>query len=332
MFYKSLWHMRGLLCVLAFIATLAACAAPTPTPVATSTEAAKPVSETRVLKHSMGETTITGTPKRVIALEWTYVEDLLALGVQPVGVADIEGYNIWVKIPVALSKDAVDVGVRGEPNLETIARLKPDLIIGVDYSMGESYDKLSAIAPTMVFDPYPTDESISQYDEMRTTFLTIADVTGRSEEGKAAIKHMEDKFASLNTEVEQAGLKGQKFILSQMFAWENAVTVRLFTENGMATQIVEQLGLENAWDGGFQQYGFSEVSVEKLKDLEDVHFFYVVNDAEPVLTLDQVSSLWKSLPFVKANHAYPLGGDTWLFGGPLSAELIAEIVVNTLSK
>lgn len=327
MFFKFLRRaMLPLVFLAVFSLALGACSPATP---AKPTET--PAPRTHVIKHSLGETTITGTPKRVIALEWTYVEDLLAVGVQPVGVADIEGYNTWVKIPVALSKDAVDVGLRGEPNLETIASLKPDLIIGVAYSMGQSYDKLNAIAPTLVFDPYPTDEKISQYEEMRTTFMTIAEVTGRTEQGQAALKHMEDQFTAKRAEVEKAGLKDQKFILSQIFSWENAITARLFTENGMATQIVEQLGLQNGWDGGFQQYGFSEVSIEKLKDLGDVHFFYVVGTDDKVLELEQVSAVWKSLPFVKANHAYPLGGDTWLFGGPLSAELVAEIVVNSLT-
>lgn len=317
--------VRPLVLLAIFSLFLGACA---PATSAKPTETAAPL--TRTIRHSMGETVITGTPKRVIALEWTYVEDLLAVGVQPIGVADIEGYNTWVKIPVALGKDAVDVGLRGEPNLETIATLKPDLIIGVAYSMGQSYDKLSAIAPTLVFDPYPTDKNISQYDEMRTTFTTIAEITGHAAEGQAALKHMEEKFAASRAEIEKAGLKDQKFILSQIYSWENAVTSRLFTDNGMATQIVEQLGLQNGWDAGFEQYGFSEVSIEKLKDLGDVHFFYVVGADDKVLQLEQVSAVWKSLPFVKANHAYPLGGDTWLFGGPLSAELVAEIVVKAL--
>ena len=35
--------------------------------------------EPRVIKHTMGEAEITGTPQRIVALEWTYAEDLLAL-------------------------------------------------------------------------------------------------------------------------------------------------------------------------------------------------------------------------------------------------------------
>ncbi|MGB3760615.1 MAG: ABC transporter substrate-binding protein, partial [Rivularia sp. (in: cyanobacteria)] len=67
------------------------------------------------------------TPSRVVALGWVYVEDLLALGIQPVGVADIEGYQKFVNIQPQLAASVVDVGTRAEPNLEAIAQLEPDL-------------------------------------------------------------------------------------------------------------------------------------------------------------------------------------------------------------
>jgi ABC-type Fe3+-hydroxamate transport system substrate-binding protein len=286
----------------------------------------------RLVKHTFGETLIKGTPTRVVVLEWTYVEDVLALGVQPVGVADIAGYNEWVKIPVELSADAVDVGIRGEPNLETIASLNPDLIIDTQFRASEYYDKLSAIAPTLIFEPYPTDESINQYDEMTSTFKTIADVLNKQTEAEEVLAHLDQKYVDAQKKIEEAGLLGQKFVLSQMFSWENAVYVRLFTKNGMASQIVERIGLENGWTDGFQAYGFTEVSVEKLPELGNLHYFYVVNADDQVMNLDTVSPIWASLPFVKSGQAYPLGGDTWLFGGPLSAELIVDIVVGELVK
>src|SRR5690606_16878023 len=64
----------------------------------------------QVIPHAMSEACVPETPQRVVVLEWTYVEDLLALGVQPVGVADIEGYHNWVSIPAALDENVVDVG------------------------------------------------------------------------------------------------------------------------------------------------------------------------------------------------------------------------------
>ena len=47
--------------------------------------------------------------------------------------ADIQEYHNWVNIDAELSKDVVDVGGRQEPNLEAIAALEPDLIIGVSF-------------------------------------------------------------------------------------------------------------------------------------------------------------------------------------------------------
>ena len=54
----------------------------------------------------------------VVVLEWYLLEQLLAAGIQPVGVADIEGFTTLVTIPLELSGDAIDVGTRQEPSLE----------------------------------------------------------------------------------------------------------------------------------------------------------------------------------------------------------------------
>jgi ferric hydroxamate transport system substrate-binding protein len=289
----------------------------------------------RTVKHVLGETKITGDAKRVIALEWTYVEDLLALGIQPIAIADVEGYKDWVKTPgVELSPDVVDLGQRGEPNLETMLSLKPDLIIEIDYSAAAYYDKLSAIAPTLVFSPYPTDANISTYQEMRDTFLTIADATGKRAEGDAVLKRMEVKFADAKAKLAAAGKGGSKIVLSQAWGAGGDVGIRLFTRNGMAVEVLEKLGLHNGWDDKeFQQYGFSSVSAESLSALPaNVNFFYVVQDNDDPFTSTALKPLWDSLPFVKAGHAYPLGGDTWLFGGPLSMELLVDKVTDALTK
>jgi ABC-type Fe3+-hydroxamate transport system substrate-binding protein len=101
----------------------------------------------------------------------------------------------------------------------------------------------------------------------------------------------------------------------------------------MATQIIARLGLKPAWQDktGFQPYGFSVVSIEALPQISaDTNFFYVVQDSDNPFAMSAIKPLWESLPFVKAGNAHALGGDTWLFGGPLSAEVMAGIVANTL--
>jgi len=318
------------LLVLFIIASLiSACAVSTGTPTAATTD--EPAAATpRVIRHALGESTISGIPQRIVALEWTYVEDLLALGIQPIGVADIEGYHDWVKVPISLDPGVVDVGERGEPNLEALTGLKPDLIITAAFRSAANYVQLKAIAPTIAFDSYPTDESITQYDEMRQTFLMIADLVGRTAEGEAVLAQMEAKFAAARTQLEAAGKLGESFVLAQAFGGDT-VQIRLFTDNAMATEIVTQLGLENGWDGPFDQYGFTTVSIETLPELGDVNFFYVVQDDNNVFTREAIAPLWNELTFVQNDKAYPLGGDTWLFGGPLSAELVVDKVMTALT-
>ena len=42
------------------------------------------------------------------------------------------------------------------------------------------------------------------------------------------------------------------------------------------------------------------------------------------------SSLWSKLAFVKSQRAYWMGGDVWLFGGPLSAEVLTDTVLTAM--
>lgn len=284
----------------------------------------------RLIVHAMGETCVPENPQRVVALEWTYVEDLLALGIQPVGIADIEGYHNWVKVPVALDENVVDVGTRNEPNLEVIAGLNPDLIIGVYFRLGENFDDLSAIAPTLVFNPYPADLSVSQYEEMTKTFNAIATVVNRETEAQEVLAHMEATYANAQAALEAAGRGGEEFILSQGWTNDNMATFRLFTNNAMAVNILEQIGLENAWDDAPQLYGFTEIGIEGFAALKDeaFNFFYVAQESDNTFFAE--SPLWSSLVFVQSERAYWMGGDVWLFGGPLSAELLVETALTAM--
>lgn len=284
--------------------------------------------DTTLIIHILGNACVPENPQRVVALEWTYVEDLLALGLQPVGVADIAGYNNWVKIPVSLDESVVDIGTRQEPNLEAIAALNPDLIIGVAFRLTENYDELSAIAPTLVFNPYPEDLTFSQYDEMTTTLETIATALNREAEAEQVLAQVQDTYDRAHAALEAAGRAGESFILAQGWTTDSVATFRLFTDNALATQVLEQIGLENAWDDAPQLYGYTQLGIEGFAELQDdeFNFFYVAQGADN--TFFEESPLWNSLAFVQADRDYWMGGDVWLFGGPLSAELLVETVLD----
>ncbi|MFC5701256.1 ABC transporter substrate-binding protein [Cohnella faecalis] len=299
-----------------------------------SPEAAPAADEVRVFEHSMGKTEIKGTPKRVVVLEWTYGEDLLALGVQPVGFADIATYKQYVNIEPQLGADVVDVGTRQEPNLETIASLKPDLIILAHFRGQESYPLLSKIAPTLVFNSYPEEGKGDQYQEMVDTFKTIADVLGKKAEAEAVLADLDKVYADSKAKLESAGKTDKPFVLALAYSNQNAVQFRLSTDNSLAVKILEHIGLTNAYKPAkFEVYGFSTTDVEALPPVQDANFIHMIQESDNVIENQlKDNAIWKNLSFVKENRVYALGGDTWPYGGPLSAKIIAGKIVDLLTK
>lgn len=289
--------------------------------------------EIRVIKHAMGETEIIGTPKRVVALEWIYAEDLLALGVQPVGVADIEDMKRWVNMKgLELDESVVEVGHRWEPNLETLAQLEPDLIIGHVSNNAAIYEDLSKIAPTLIFNPDTSQEgSPGQLEEMRQTFMTIADVLGRHEKGVEVLERMDKTIADAAAKVSESGNVKEKFVLALGLTWEGETYIRVYANNAMAVEVMEQMGMENAWDVDRAFWGYSSAALEDLATVQDADFFYIAQDDDDIFaTTYRDNAVWKNLNFVKEGRTYHLKGVVTPTGGPITAEIIAEAVAATV--
>lgn len=287
-----------------------------------------------VLEDSVGTTVLDAPATRVVALEWTYAEDLVAVGVQPIGVADIPGYRTWVSVEPGLDADVTDVGTRQEPSLEAIAALEPDLIVGVRFRHAPILEQLQAIAPTLLFDPYPGEGGPTQLEEMEATFRTIAAAVGQSTSANAVVDALHDTYGSASEALEAAGVAGKRILLVQAFSSQNVPQIRVFTDNAMAVGILEEIGLQNAWPGAYAQFGFDTVEVEGLAPVSDADaFLYVVQQSDDVFAGTLATNpLWRNLGFVAGERAYALGGDTWLFGGPLSAQLFARRVVDLLRE
>lgn len=263
---------------------------------------------------------------RVIALEWTYVENLLALGIQPVGVADIRGYQKYVKIPPQLADWVQDIGTRQEPSLEAIAQLQPHLILGVSFRHESIYKTLSSLGKTLLFNPYPEPGTGSQFEEMQQTLREIAKACNQSDRGESLLQNLQTVLKTSREQIQAANLNRNSFILGQF-----GPDLRLFTQNALAVQILEKIGLENGWNGKLDRFGFNTVGLEALPPLQQHHFFYIAEDDRIPQQPFQNNPVWKNLDFVKQNRLHSLGADTWVFGGCLSAQILAEKTTKILT-
>ena len=125
--------------------TLAACG--TTEPAADKTE--KKASEAITLKDGKGtEVKLDGPATKVVATEWNVVESLVQLGVDPVGVADVKGYETW-DTAAPLRNEPKDIGTRGEPSMDTVASLAPDLIVATTDLPPAAVKQLREVAPVL---------------------------------------------------------------------------------------------------------------------------------------------------------------------------------------
>ncbi|TMV48515.1 iron-siderophore ABC transporter substrate-binding protein [Paenibacillus mesophilus] len=327
--------------MLVFVFILAGCGSSSPAPADNKQGAAPSANNsgtnaapaTKSIQHAMGTTDIKGTPSKIVILEWSYAESLLAVGMQPVGLADINGYKKWVNAKPELAANVVDVGTRQEPNLEIIASLKPDLIVTTTARSKTSYDKLKAIAPTIVFDPSSEQASKDMYADMINSLKTIADIVGKSAEADKVVKDLDKTYEDAKAKLKAASKEGAEIVLTQAYSNQNAAVLRIFTDNSSVVQIYTKLGLKNVYKPEkFESQGFATASVESLPAVQKANFLYVVQNDDNVFEKQlKDNAVWKGLAFVKENRTYSLGGDMWLFGGPLSIKNIVDKTVSLLT-
>jgi len=109
----------------------------------------------RTVEHAMGSTEVKTKPKRVVALDASFVDATLILDSPVVGFTEYR--TIDGSLPEYLGDDrktfapeAQSVGTLAEPNLEKIAALKPDLILSAKVRHEKLYEQLAKIAPTVM--------------------------------------------------------------------------------------------------------------------------------------------------------------------------------------
>lgn len=281
-----------------------------------------------------GTFTLDKPAQRVVVLEWNLTENVVALGMQPVGNADNENYKKWVSSEAALNADVADVGFRHEPNIESIAALEPDLIIGDIDSHEKIYDQLKGIAPTLLFQGFPPEGGPSQYEAMENIFKTIAKAVGKTAEGDKVLADLDKHYEDAKAKLAAAGKEGLNYVLTQAFSYQNVASMRLFKDNALAIQTLERIGLKNDWTtDAFELYGFSTNTVEALPAIQDTNFIHIVQSDDNIFeTTLKDNSIWKDLTFVKENRVYAIDGATWVFGGPISSKVIVDQVVAALTK
>lgn len=180
-------------------------------------------------------------PQRIVSLAPSITETLFYIGAgdKVVGVTKYDDFPPQV---VNITK----IGGFSDPNVEIIASLKPDLIIGT--SMHIKYlDQLQQIAPVIIVAPRNIDEIYKQID-------LLGKVTNREEYARSVVNEMKAKVDYIASMVKDKP-KPKVFFISW---WNPIYTPGKDTFQG---DLIELAGGENVFN---DLTGWAQVSIEQV--------------------------------------------------------------------
>lgn len=272
--------------------------------------------------HDDGQAPSDSSPTRIVSLDYGLTETLLGLGVVPVGVPDLEGYEKWVVEP-ELPASVVDVGSTFEPNLELIQQLEPDLILTTPFLAGLR-DRLERIAPTLSLAIYaPAGEPYRRATEVTRRLGRRLD---RESAAESLIARVDSTLRAARSELDESDRLPVYFV-----RFMDPRHVRVFGEQSLFDDVLEKLAVPNAWNEETNYWGFSTVGIESLATERDVRLFYLNPPPPDVLPTLEKSELWGHLPFVEAGRVHPFPM-VLMFGGLPAAERFADLLVQRLNR
>ncbi|NSL50235.1 ABC transporter substrate-binding protein [Calidifontibacillus erzurumensis] len=279
-------------------------------------EAPQTEKTTYTVKHAMGETTIEGTPEKIVILTNEGTEALLAMGVTPVGAVKSWLGDPWYPHIADQMEGVTEVGTESEPNLEAIAALQPDLIIGNKMRQEAVYEQLSAIAPTVFAETLRGD--------WKENFQLYAKAINKEEKGKEVLEAYENR---INEFKEKAGDKlNQKVSIVRFTGGE----VRIYQKDSFSGVILEEIGFARPESQDVNDFAIRGVTKEMIPQMDgDILFYftYETGDGE-ASKIEQEwinDPLFQKLDVVQKGKVYKVDDAIWnTAGGVIAANLMID--------
>ncbi|MDM9383744.1 iron-siderophore ABC transporter substrate-binding protein [Chlorogloeopsis sp. ULAP01] len=304
-----------------------------PTGIASSTEC-------RIIQHDAGETNICNQPQKIAVLSQYTLDMMLSLGVQPAGFADYWSRSLTrfdhptQQIPYLGSRittQPINLGRVGNPSLEILTALKPDLIL-TEYR--NQYELLSTIAPTVYV----------EYNKggWKRDIYTIAKALDRESQVQQVLAKHEQQLRATQTKLAPVLATHSRLLLVNV---RNLGTpVDLFYKDPPAT-LLDNLGFRLVKPESMEKRTRRKISIEILPQLEtDIIIVSrykfdsksVWNNNSYDVPLDNFEREWNLIPLLKnlkANHegcVYFVDGVLW--GGTIRGPIADEIVMQQLPE
>ncbi len=266
------------------------------------------------ITDSFGRHWFEQVPERVVVTDWTILDNLLRLGVVPLGAPETTRYRALPDQP-ALPAQVSDIGLRVAPSPARIRALEPDLII-IGTGQKELARPLSRITKVIYFKNF-SDRYRTNGHKSRERWLQMAAVFQKTEQAEAALQHLDERLAALAESLTSTS----PVALVQA---DERMQLRLFGANSLPGYTLTQLGLTPALQRTPQHWGESHITLAELNTL--------AIDTDVLLFAPQAAhGDWRrSLAHQSIQARVHLLPPLWPYGGVLSLLQIAERIASPL--
>ncbi|NML51073.1 iron-siderophore ABC transporter substrate-binding protein [Streptomyces sp. R302] len=314
-------RIGALLLTAALAAGLSACGGSGTEPKSsdgTAATAEKAAGFPRTVRHDKGSTEIKAKPQRVVALDNSLVEAVVALDGKLVG--GIGSYRDQTGFPPYLGdavKDTKDVGPLDSPNLEAIAALKPDLIVSATVRHEDLYEQLEQIAPTVFV------KTTGPLWKDNVTLLGTA--LGEEEKAKAKLTAYETRAkkvgAAINAKKKNPTVSIVRFVDGP---------TRIYLPKSFSGIILQDMGLARPENQRDTEKFNLEISEEQIAQADaDVVFYSSFSGGEERKAKFLANPLWSRLAAVKNGDVHEVKDEIWMTSVSLQG---ADVVLDDMAK
>ena len=269
----------------------------------------------KTIVHDFGTTKLKKVPKRIVILDNLYGEILDPLDITPVGAttgqADSQEFSTLFKKQYKDAK-VVSVGWQGNPDLDKIAELKPDLIL-MTGEQEDLYDELSEIAPTVGYQ-INTDENWDYHE----TSLKVAEIFDKRDEMKKDLDRLDAREAVFAENV-KAKFGDQK--LMYLRVTDNDIRYYAYGHFGYLYDTYHFNRAETFNPDDM----FQVIDPDKLKDINPDLLIVQADSQELLDNKLKNTPVWTSLKAVQNNKVIYADYSTYMLGfGIVSQEAIMK--------
>ncbi|TFV78272.1 iron-siderophore ABC transporter substrate-binding protein [Blastococcus sp. CT_GayMR19] len=267
----------------------------------------------RTVEHAMGSTEIPARPERIVVLDTGELDSALSLGVPPAGAVTTDVSSGFLSYLAEGAAGVEEVGTIGEPNLEAIAALEPDLILSNKVRHEDLYGTLSRIAPTVFA------EKVGAV--WKDNFRLAAEALGLEEQAESALEEYGRDAAALGESIgDPAGttVSALRFVEG---------SIRVYTPASFIGTVLGDIGLDQLELPTAEVPTFAQLSAEELTraDADIVLYSSYGPVAESGEATALAGPLWPRLGAVRADRAFAVEDDVFFTGiGLTAATLMIE--------